>query len=160
MRDVALDIKIKIEDTVWQKKFPRLQKKMMRAVEMALLTQNKVRLTHDCYEVSILLTDDAAIRKLNRTHRGFDKPTNVLSFPLLEGEKMPIMDGVPIMLGDIVLTSGVITAEAKAQKKTFKQHLLHLVVHGVLHLCGYDHITNGQARTMERLEKEILEEII
>jgi len=104
-------------------------------------------------ELSILLADDATVRRLNRAHRGQDKPTNVLSFPI--GDTISVA-GVPIMLGDVVLASGVVAREAVEQGKTAIAHFRHLVVHGVLHLAGYDHIADGDAETMEALEVEIL----
>ncbi|HSY86446.1 MAG TPA: rRNA maturation RNase YbeY [Verrucomicrobiae bacterium] len=95
--------------------------------------------------VCLVLADDALQRRLNRDFRGRDKPTNVLSF-----------DGAPAALGDVVLALETIAAEAEAQGKPLADHVVHLVVHGVLHLLGYDHETQGQARSMERLEIEIL----
>jgi len=99
-------------------------------------------------EVSVLLTDDAAIQELNRTWRGIDKPTNVLSFPAAEkaGE----------LLGDIVIAYETLHAESAAEGKPFLHHLAHLAVHGFLHLLGYDHATDSQAAAMEGLEREVL----
>jgi probable rRNA maturation factor len=105
-------------------------------------------------EISILLADDATVQDLNREHRGKDQPTNVLSFPIGPGEDPA---GAPVMLGDVVLASGVILREASAQGKTVAAHLRHLVVHGVLHLLGYDHETDPDAESMESLEVDILE---
>ena len=93
----------------------------------------------------IVLADDSLQRRLNREFRGRDKSTNVLSF-----------DGAPGALGDVVLALETIAAEAEAQGKTLAAHVAHLVVHGVLHLMGYDHERPGQARRMERLEIDIL----
>ncbi|HEY2110319.1 MAG TPA: rRNA maturation RNase YbeY [Dongiaceae bacterium] len=95
--------------------------------------------------VCLVLADDALQRRLNRDFRGRDKSTNVLSF-----------EGAPAALGDVVLAVETIAAEAEAQGKPLADHVVHLVVHGVLHLLGYDHETQGQARSMERLEIEIL----
>lgn len=107
----------------------------------------------DAAELSILLTDDAAMRDLNRAHRGRDRPTNVLSFPLGEPAAP---DGMPALLGDVVLASGVVSREAKEQGKPLAAHFRHLVVHGVLHLAGYDHETGPDAEKMESLEVKIL----
>jgi probable rRNA maturation factor len=104
-------------------------------------------------EVSLVLTGDAAVRKLNAVYRGKDKPTNVLSFPA-GAEAAP--RGAPRILGDVVLAYGVAAREAKSEGKTLKAHLSHLVVHGVLHLLGYDHKHDTDASAMERLEKKIL----
>ena len=104
-------------------------------------------------EVSILLTDDDTVRRLNARHRGIDRPTNVLSFALGEAAPGP---GQPSMLGDVVLAAGVVAREALAQGKPAARHISHLVVHGMLHLLGYDHETDSQAETMEALELRVL----
>lgn len=96
--------------------------------------------------ITILLTDDAALRRLNRDFRGKDKPTNVLSFPA------PGRD----YRGDIAIAYGVTRAEARASGKAFADHAAHLVVHGVLHLAGYDHVRAKDAKVMEPLEVKIL----
>jgi len=100
-------------------------------------------------EVSIVLTDDSAMRTLNRTWRGIDKPTNVLSFPAKAsgGEKM---------LGDIVVAFETLQRECGEDGKEFLHHLAHLTVHGFLHLHGYDHQTDAEADDMERLESKIM----
>jgi probable rRNA maturation factor len=103
-------------------------------------------------ELSVVLTDDAAIRVLNRTWRGMDKPTNVLSFPAPAASA----PGAPRVLGDIVIAHETVRREAAAEGKPFEHHLAHLVVHGFLHLLGYDHETESQAEEMERLECSIL----
>jgi probable rRNA maturation factor len=101
--------------------------------------------------VSILLTDDRAIRALNAGFRGKDKATNVLSFPA------PAMPGDPApSLGDIALAFETCAREAGAEDKTLPDHLSHLVVHGVLHLAGMDHETDSEAEAMEAAEVRIL----
>lgn len=99
-------------------------------------------------EVSVVLADDNFVQGLNREYRGKDKPTNVLSFP---------QD--PPMLGDIVLAFETIEREASEQNKDFAAHLTHLLVHGVLHLLGYDHEDDQEASEMEGLEIEILQKM-
>jgi probable rRNA maturation factor len=101
-------------------------------------------------EVSILLTDDSAIRALNRDWRGIDKPTNVLSFPA------PKTDGGTAMLGDIVMAYETLRLECDEENRVFLHHLAHLTVHGFLHLIDYDHHTDTQADEMERLESKIM----
>lgn len=96
-------------------------------------------------DVAVVLADDAFVHDLNHTYRGKNKPTNVLSFAGTDGN-----------LGDIILSHDTIAAEAVAQRKTFLQHTAHLVVHGCLHLQGYDHETASDARIMEAKEVEIL----
>jgi probable rRNA maturation factor len=110
--------------------------------------------------VSILLTDDAAIHELNRTWRGKDSPTNVLSFPATETAEGALpeseFDGVPLELGDIALAYETCERESGAQGKRFADHVAHLVLHGVLHLLGYDHLNDDEAQRMEALEVRIL----
>jgi probable rRNA maturation factor len=95
---------------------------------------------------TILLADDVTLKKFNRDFRGKNKPTNVLSFP----------SNAPGYAGDIALAYGVTKAEATKAKKTFADHATHLVVHGVLHLAGHDHVTDRDAAKMEPLETKIL----
>jgi probable rRNA maturation factor len=104
-------------------------------------------------ELSLLFTDDAHIRILNAQWRGKDKATNVLSFPAFQVEPG---DALPPMLGDIALAFETVTAEADLESKPFEHHLTHLVVHGFLHLLGYDHETDDEAEVMEDLERRIL----
>jgi probable rRNA maturation factor len=100
-------------------------------------------------EISLLLTDDATVRTLNRRHRAQDKPTNVLSFPL---DDDPAPASASWLLGDVVLACETVADEARAQGKPVADHFRHLVVHGILHLLGYDHVTDGDAAIMEQLE--------
>lgn len=100
--------------------------------------------------VSLLLGDDAAITELNREFRGKNGPTNVLSFPPAAGT------AEPGFLGDIALAAETIVEEAQFQGKRFEHHAAHLVVHGFLHLIGYDHEKSADAEVMERREREIL----
>lgn len=99
-------------------------------------------------DVVVLLADDAAVQDLNARFRDKDRPTNVLSFPAAES-------AFP-HLGDVVLGLGYCVEEARAQGKTLKDHLSHLVVHGVLHLLGRDHVEDDEAEQMEAEEREIL----
>jgi len=101
-------------------------------------------------ELAIVLTNDSAIRELNRTWRGKDEPTNVLAFPT-DPQASPHR-----LLGDVVIAYETLAREAKTERKPFDHHLAHLAVHGFLHLCGYDHETDRQAAAMERLETAIL----
>jgi probable rRNA maturation factor len=107
-------------------------------------------------ELSLVFTDDAHIRELNAAWRGRDKPTNVLSFPLAAIEPGA---SLPPMLGDIVLACETVRREAEAEEKPFEHHLAHLIVHGFLHLLGYDHEEEGEAERMEETERRILAEL-
>jgi probable rRNA maturation factor len=117
-----------------------------RAVAAAAAQQN---LTGD---VTVVLTDDEEIRALNRDWRGFDKPTNVLSFP---AAPVPGNDDQP-SLGDIVLAIETVQREATEEGKALADHVSHLAVHGLLHLAGHDHDTDEKAQAMEDLERQIL----
>jgi probable rRNA maturation factor len=101
--------------------------------------------------VCVRIVGTAASRRLNAGYRGKDRPTNVLSFPAAPVERD--LDG---SLGDLVICAPVVAAEARAQHKALAEHWAHMVVHGVLHLHGYDHVKARQARLMEGLEVEIL----
>jgi probable rRNA maturation factor len=105
-------------------------------------------------ELSLLFTDDAHIKALNAEWRGKDKPTNVLSFPAFPPDKQSV--DLPPMLGDIVLAYETVDKEAALEEKPFDHHLSHLLVHGLLHLLGYDHEEDGEAEEMEALERRVL----
>ena len=111
-------------------------------------------------EVSVKFTDDNEVRALNAAYRGKDKPTNVLSFPMVEAELLePLVkaDGGEVLLGDVVLAHGVCAAEAADKGVLVEVHAAHLLVHGTLHLLGYDHETGDEdAETMEMVERQAL----
>ncbi|UVK38993.1 rRNA maturation RNase YbeY [Mesorhizobium sp. AR10] len=104
-------------------------------------------------ELSIVFSDDTHIRTLNAGWRGKDKPTNVLSFPAF-----PLVKGAPLppMLGDIVLAAETVAREAALEDKPVDNHITHLVIHGLLHLLGYDHETDAEAEAMEAIERAAL----
>lgn len=109
-------------------------------------------------EISIVLTDDDEVRALNHRWRHKDTPTNVLSFPgvdLVPGEPLPNLPG-GLLLGDVVLALQTVQREAEAEGKRPDDHVRHLVVHGVLHLLGYDHQTDDEATVMEQAETRVL----
>ena len=108
--------------------------------------------------VSIVLADDSQVRALNLAHRKQDKPTNVLSFPSLGDSIAPEPDNVSY-LGDVVLAYETIVAEAEDLKRSTNDHLSHLVIHGLLHLLGYDHQTDDEAGVMEKLEITLLSKL-
>lgn len=104
-------------------------------------------------ELSLVFTDDADIRGINDKWRHIDKPTNVLSFPALD--MVPGQQPGPI-LGDIVIARETVQREAAEEHKKFDDHLAHLIIHGLLHLTGYDHQNDEEAEQMEELERKIL----
>lgn len=111
-------------------------------------------------EISIKLTDNGEVRILNASYRGKDKPTNVLSFPLIERDLLQSLSDIrdrEILLGDIILAHGVCADEAKEKGISFADHATHLVVHGTLHLLGYDHEEQADAMVMEKLEVQALD---
>ncbi|MGE0751680.1 MAG: rRNA maturation RNase YbeY [Variibacter sp.] len=106
--------------------------------------------------LALALSDDAAVRALNRDWRGQDKPTNVLSFPAPRGESAP---GAPVHWGDVIIAYGTTAREAQEGGKPFADHAAHLAIHGFLHLAGYDHEKDTDAEVMEALERAILARI-
>ncbi len=106
----------------------------------------------DGAEVSLLFCDDARIRELNREWRGLDKPTNVLSFPAVPPDRLATSP----LLGDIAVAFETVSRESKDEGKTLSHHTSHMIVHGLLHLLGYDHETDEEAEEMEALERAAL----
>ena len=102
-------------------------------------------------ELCLVLSDDDEVRRLNRDFRGQDKPTDVLSFP--PAAEAP---GAETFLGELIFSFTTVKNDAAAEEKRFEDHLAHLILHGFLHLLGYDHETDDDAETMERLETVIL----
>lgn len=107
-------------------------------------------------ETSVVLTNDEMIARLNNKYKNKKGPTNVLSFATLDSDA-PIIDALPYTLGDIVLSLETLNKEHKEQKKKFSSHYTHLVIHGMLHLLGYNHEEDEEAKIMENLEADILE---
>lgn len=136
-------IDIEIEDPAWTQALPHAAALVRAAAEAALASEGA-----DGEGVTLLLTDDAAVRELNARFRQKDAATNVLSFPAPHNPERH--------LGDVALAFGVCAREAGEQGKPFAHHLQHLVVHGVLHLLGYDHMTDAEAEAMEGLERVVL----
>jgi probable rRNA maturation factor len=134
---------VEIEDAAWTEALPDAEALVLEATEATLASEGAVG-----EGVTLLLTDDATIGDLNRRFRQQDRPTNVLSFPAPQNPER--------FLGDIALAYGVCAREAQEQGKPLKHHLQHLVAHGVLHLLGYDHVSDAQADEMENLERAVL----
>ena len=147
---------VDIADEEWRARLPDAEALCAQVAAVALgAASPHVDRPADRLEVSILLTDDAQVRQLNRDYRQKDKPTNVLSFPALDDDT-PIPPEGPVLLGDVIIARETTEREAYEESKSLKNHLSHLVVHGVLHLLGYDHIEDDEAEEMEALERSIL----
>ena len=132
-----------------------LPKARLKRIAVKVIEAAAIRLELDLpegAELSIVFTDDAHIKSLNRKFRGKNKPTNVLSFPGAPAAN----GGIGPILGDIVLAEETVSKEAGAQHLTLEAHLAHLILHGFLHILGYDHEDDGEAETMEGLETAIL----
>ncbi|MBV9859002.1 MAG: rRNA maturation RNase YbeY [Alphaproteobacteria bacterium] len=142
----------------WRSACPAAEAMASAAARLAL--QRGLDRTREAAEVilSLVLTDDAEQRRLNRDYRGQDKPTNVLAFPA-SGPDTHMPHGAPLLLGDVVLACETVQREAAEQGKPVADHLRHLVIHGVLHLLGYDHETPQQAERMEAIERHLLSEL-
>lgn len=114
-------------------------------------------------EVSIRLASDAEVRDLNHRYRGKDRPTNVLSFPMVQADLIETVsqnsDDGELLLGDIVLAHGVCVAEAGERGIALETHATHLIVHGMLHLLGYDHLVDEEAEAMEAIERDALDSL-
>jgi probable rRNA maturation factor len=145
-----ISIDITIESSGWPPE-DELHRLAGQAVEAAA-QELKLKPPAGC-ELSLLFTDDASMQVLNRDWRGKDKPTNVLSFPAF-----PVKVGgkVPPMLGDIAIALETVQREAAEEGKPFDSHLSHMIVHGLLHLLGYDHEDDDEAEIMEAAERGIL----
>jgi probable rRNA maturation factor len=133
-----------VEDERWQALGP---------VEAVVERAVAATLAGEATSVTVLLSSDADIRLLNKQFRAKDKPTNVLSFPAPD---MPMPPGELAHLGDIVLAFETVVREAKEASKSLADHVTHLVVHGMLHLLGYDHEVEAEAEAMENKERDIL----
>lgn len=136
-------IDVEIEAPAWASALADAEALTLAAAEAALASEGA-----DGEGVTLLLTDDEAVRDLNARFRGKDAATNVLSFPAPHNPERH--------LGDVALAYGVCAREAEAQGKPLGHHLQHLVVHGVMHLLGYDHMTDVEAEAMEDLERVVL----
>lgn len=150
-----LQVSFHIEDKKWKSLVAASQDSFRKALEAAF---NALVLPRREFAVAVSFVDDAEIQKLNGEFRYKDKPTNVLSFPMIEefSDFSLHPKQIPIELGDIVLAFETIENEARMEDKTMSDHVCHLLVHGLLHLFGYDHMTKKDEKEMEALEVSIL----
>lgn len=136
---MSITLDIRIENTEWTD-LPNCEVICSTAADATGLTGN----------VDVLLTDDAAMQALNKAWRDKDKPTDVLSFPA-EIDDLEPAQAAPF-LGDVAIGYGVFAKDAATQEKSLAAHLSHLIIHGILHLAGHDHIDATDAEEMEGLE--------
>ncbi|TXI08878.1 MAG: rRNA maturation RNase YbeY [Rhizobium sp.] len=150
-----LDIQISVEEGDWpsEEQLQVLAERVLGAAASYLKKHERQPFPKVAPELSLMFTDDASIREINAEWRSQDKATNVLSFPAF-----PLQPGGKPgpMLGDIIIARETVEREAVDLEKSFDDHLTHLMVHGFLHLFGYDHMNNGEAEIMEGLETRIL----
>jgi probable rRNA maturation factor len=142
MRADGVGISVLVNGAPWSRAVPGASALARRAARAAVAAAGGKAQG----EIAVVLADDRTLKRLNRDYRGKDRPTNVLSFSLIGGGT----------LGDVVLARQTLLAEAADQGKRSADHLAHLVVHGVLHLLGYDHRRPAEARRMEALEVKVL----
>jgi probable rRNA maturation factor len=162
-----LDISFSLESGDWETAAADVERLAEAAARAAFEAAEKPEILDGDtpVEMSLVLADDALVQTLNRDYRDKDKPTNVLSFALLDDlddtdestdDVLARDEGMPILIGDVILAFETVQREALEQGKPFEDHLTHLVIHGVLHLLGYDHQSDPDADRMERLETSIL----
>ncbi len=155
---MKLELGIITEEKAW-KSLPNVNKKSISRVIKEVLNYFP-HLQHSTIEVAALLTNDAKMRKLNFEFLGKDRPTNILSFPDCELNKNDLLEFAPnkeyIYIGDVALGYEIIKLEALERAIDIYEHVAHLLVHGVLHLLGYDHQVEEDAEEMMRLEIEFL----
>lgn len=148
----AIRIHILVEDERWRA-VDGVERLARRAARAALRRQAGALKS---VELGVVLAGDAWVRALNRAWRGIDKPTNVLAFPAGDAPAGAAPGAPPRQLGDVVLAYQTVAAEARAQGKKVAAHLSHLIVHGVLHLLGFDHVAAAEAADMEAAEIAIM----
>jgi probable rRNA maturation factor len=154
----SYEIAVSIHDAAWLDAIADLEEWSQGVVSHALghLGIGQFDGRRGAVEVSLVFTDDAEQRGLNRDYRQKDSPTNVLSFPNMDEDESLRPADSPRLLGDVVLARETVEREAAAQGKTPADHTAHLLVHGLLHLLGYDHQDSPEAEEMEALETGIL----
>lgn len=146
-----LDLTIILDTPRWQDVLPDYEAMCQKTIHQTLEATG-----HDASNkaASIVLADDPLLKSYNHQYRGKDKATNVLSFPA------SIPAGIPVEnqnLGDILISLSTLEKEASEQNKNFSDHFQHMLIHGTLHLLGYDHLTEREANVMEDLEISILQ---
>ncbi len=150
-------VEVSVEDPAFQRLVPDAAE-LARHLFDSVLAEAAPQLRGRTLEVGLRLVDDAAIRELNRTFRGIDRPTDVLSFPALTPAEAadPPDPPHPLPLGDVVIARETLEREAARLGRPVRDHFAHLLAHGLLHLLGFDHLAEEEARRMEALESRVL----
>lgn len=151
---------ISVEDPSWQNHALDLEQIIAHAAEIVLpLADVPALFKQRLADINIILTDNDAVQTLNADYREKDKPTNILTFPQIDCCDQDDLDmqanmpaEMPLIFGDLYLAYDVVKSECAEQEKTFEAHLSHLIIHGILHLLGYDHIETDEAEEMEAIE--------
>ncbi|TKD50474.1 rRNA maturation RNase YbeY [Sphingomonas baiyangensis] len=155
MLDVAVLVEAPWPDDEWEALAERAMQAALARTAQAGWASAPVHV-----EVAVRLTSDAEVQQLNGQYRAKDKPTNVLSFPMIQPDLLDTVtqnsDDGEVLLGDIVLAHGVCAAEAADRDIPLADHAAHLIVHGCLHLLGYDHQGDAEAEAMEAIERDAL----
>ena len=155
-----INVFLTTEDKRWEKVLPDVSALVQQTADVAtkrvwndvwFLDENKT------FSVNLCLSNDEAVHKLNREFRGVDKPTNVLSFANYEDDSFEdMLEADAVELGDVIVALETLEREAEEQGVSLKAHFMHLWLHGLLHILGYDHMEESDAEVMEGLEIEIL----
>src|ERR1700712_3967348 len=155
MLDVALSSEAPWPDQDWEALATRAAR-----TAIGLTPHGELLTATAAVEISVRLTSDDEVRQLKKQYRHKDKPTNVLSFPMVQPDLLETVtqnsDDGEVLLGDIVLAHGVCAAEAAERGISLETHAAHLIVHGTLHLLGYDHIDDREGEAMEAIEIDAL----
>ncbi len=156
-----ISVAVTLLDPDWPRAVPAVEDLARRAAEAALAAAADSGAAKEVFsardaEISLVLADDATLRRHNRDYRNIDKPTNVLAFA---ADETPGESEGPLLLGDVLLARETLAREAREQGKRPADHFCHLVVHGVLHLLGQDHLSESEAQIMERLEVAALDRL-
>lgn len=153
-----IDIFIQLDSEQWKEWYTEQEwESFFQEITSTILKYFKI---DHSIELSVVLSDDKFVQNLNKQYRHKDKPTNVLSFSQITLDQIyQLSDQKDILLGDIVMSYGVIQKEMREQNKRFIDHVTHLFIHSILHLLGFDHIDEEDAKDMEKLEIEFLEKL-
>ncbi len=153
--ETDLDTDVLIPDVMWTQKCTDPESLCQQAARAGfeVAVADGTRIAAHRAEVAVVLSNDHHIHDLNRDYRGIDKPTNVLSFASLDEDgRAGQPSGAPVLLGDVIVAFETVEGEARSENKTLEAHLAHMIVHGTLHLMGYDHEIERDASEMETLE--------